>query len=267
VQGVIHVASDVSFSPDPNIVIPIAVNLATAALKAAARSSSVKRFILTSSAVAASAYAPNTPRKVTSASWSTGYIEEAKKPGPYGPERGLDTYGASKALAEKAVWEWVAENKGNGGLVVNTVLPDFNLGLPISAEHQGWPSSVGMAVALFNGDIKNGRLTPPQHFIAVQDTALLHVATLLHPDVKNERIFGFAEPKTANDILRILKELYPQREFAEEDPSEGEDLVEVVEKERAEELLGWVAGGKKWTILRESVKEVGDYLIEHEKST
>jgi nucleoside-diphosphate-sugar epimerase len=268
VQGVIHVASDVSFTPDPNIVVPIAVNLATAALKAAAaaHSSSVQRFILTSSAAAASAYAPNIPRTVTSSSWSTSYMAEAKKPGPYGPERGLSSYGASKALAEKAIWEWVAGNKGKSPLVVNTVLPDFNLGLPISPENQGWPSTAGMAVALFNGDVKNGRLTPPQHFVAVQDTALLHVAALLHPNVRNQRIFGLAEPKNANDILRILKELYPQRSFAEEDPDEGQDLVKVVEKDRAEELLVWIAG-KKWTSLRDSVKEVGDYLIAHEKSS
>ncbi|KAK6002548.1 hypothetical protein QM012_001298 [Aureobasidium pullulans] len=264
VSGVAHVASDVSFSPDPNVVIPIAVNLATTALKAAAKASSVRRFVLTSSSTAASVCVPNVPRTITASSWSDGFIEQARKPGPYTPDRGLSTYGASKALAEQAVLNWAKENTSRG-LVVNTVLPDFNLGLPISPENQGWPSSVHFAVALFNGDVQTGRMLPPQCFIAVQDTALLHVAALLHPDVKNERIFGFAEPKNANSILRTYKELYPNRKFAEEDPEEGEDLGVVEQKDRAEELLKWIAG-KEWTRMKESCKEVGDYLIEHEKT-
>ncbi|CAD0096926.1 unnamed protein product [Aureobasidium mustum] len=171
-------ASDVSFSPDPNVVIPIAVNLATTALKAAAKASSVQRFVLTSSSAAASVCVPNTPRTITASSWADGSIEQARQPGPYTPDRGMSTYGASKALAEQAIWNWAKENKSRD-LVVNTVLPDFNLGLPISPEHQGWPSS---------------------------------------------RIFGYAEPKNANGILRRYKELYPNREFADEDPEEGEDL-------------------------------------------
>ncbi|KAI4723289.1 aldehyde reductase II [Aureobasidium sp. EXF-10727] len=260
VSGVIHVASDVSFSPDPNIVIPIAVNLATTALKAAARTPSVQRFVLTSSAVAASAYAANTPRTVTASSWSDSYIAEAKQPGPYTPDRGLSTYGASKALAEQAIWEWSKQN-ASSNLTVNTVLPDFNLGLPVSPEHQGWPSSAGFAVALFNGDVATGRMLPPQYYIAVQDTALLHIAALLHPSVQSQRVFGFAEPKTANAILKGFKELYPDREFADEDPEEGEDLAVIEEKDAAEELLRWVAG-KGWTRMRESLKEIGDYLIE-----
>ncbi|CAD0114751.1 unnamed protein product, partial [Aureobasidium uvarum] len=257
-------ASDVSFSPDPNIVIPIAVNLATTALKAAARTPSVERFVLTSSAVAASAYAANTPRTVTATSWSQTYITEAKQPGPYTPDRGISTYGASKALAEQAIWEWSKQNTASN-MTINTVLPDLNLGLPVSAEHQGWPSSTGFAVALFNGDIATGRMLPPQYYIAVQDTALLHIAALLHPAVKSQRVFGFAEPKNANAILKVFKELYPNREFADEDPEEGEDLAVIEEKDNAEELLRWVAG-KEWTRMRESLKEIGDYLVEHEKS-
>ena len=31
-------------------------------------------------------------------------------------------------------------------------------------------------------------------YIDVQDTARLHVAAVINPDVQNERIFGFADP-------------------------------------------------------------------------
>lgn len=94
---------------------------------------------------------------------------------------------------------------------------------------------------------------------------MLHIAALLHPDVKNERIFGFAEPKSANTILKMYKELYPSREFADQDPEEEEDDSVVEEKDRAEELLKWLTG-KEWTRMKDSLKEVGDYLVEHEKA-
>lgn len=61
-----------------------------------------------------------------------------------------------------------------------------------------------------------------------------------------------------------MRELYPERTFLEDLEGEGVDLVTVVEGERAETLLRWVKGSG-WTSLRESLKEVGDYLVEHEE--
>lgn len=52
-------ASDVSLNPDPNIVIPIAVGGVINVFKAASKSGSVKRVVLTSSSSAAIIPKPN----------------------------------------------------------------------------------------------------------------------------------------------------------------------------------------------------------------
>lgn len=200
---------------------------------------------------------------MTATSWCDAWIAESRQPGPYGPERGLSTYAASKALAEQTIWKWAQDNK-DGGMTVNTVLPDYNAGLPVSPEHQGWPSTAGISKALFDGNAQMGRAIPPQHFVAVGDVARLHVAALLRPDVVSERVFAYAEPKNSNVVLAIFRELYPDRKFIEDDPNEGRDLAVIEQKDRAEELLRWVAG-KGWTGMKESFKEMGDYWIEHEK--
>lgn len=49
VDSVIHVASDVAFSPDPNQVVPAVIGMTLQVLRAAAKETSVKRFTLTSS--------------------------------------------------------------------------------------------------------------------------------------------------------------------------------------------------------------------------
>ncbi|THC91937.1 hypothetical protein EYZ11_008592 [Aspergillus tanneri] len=51
--GVLHVASDMSYNPDPNVVIPNVVAATLNVLAAAARAPSVKRVVLTSSVLAA----------------------------------------------------------------------------------------------------------------------------------------------------------------------------------------------------------------------
>ena len=52
VSGVVHVATDVSFSTDTKVVIDGAVGGTIAALRASAATPSVKRFVLTSSRIA-----------------------------------------------------------------------------------------------------------------------------------------------------------------------------------------------------------------------
>lgn len=64
-----------------------------------------------------------------------------------------------------------------------------------------------------------------EFFIDVNDTALIHVGALLHPDVKNERLFAFAEPQNWNTVIDTLKKLYPQQKFSDGLPGLGQDLT------------------------------------------
>ena len=85
------------------------------------------------------------------------------------------------------------------------------------------------------------------------DTARLHVAALVDPEVENERILTFAHPSNCNDILACLRKLYPNKDFPNniEDNSRG---LSKLDNRRGEELL------KKferpgWTGLEESIHE------------
>lgn len=98
-----------------------------------------------------------------------------------------------------------------------------------------------------------------EYFVDVEDTALLHVAAAIHPGIKSERIFAFAEPVNGDGILTILRQLYPDRIFPLDFQSE-KDLSNVMPRERAEALLRDM-GKSGWTSLKESIKKNTENLI------
>jgi nucleoside-diphosphate-sugar epimerase len=111
-----------SFDPDPNKVIPPAVEFAVNALEAAYKEPSVKRFVFTSSSAAAVISSPDIPAaNITEDTWSDFIVDAAWADPPYTPERGFVTYAASKNQAEKAVWKFHKENRHKRpDLTVNT---------------------------------------------------------------------------------------------------------------------------------------------------
>ena len=141
------------------------------------------------------------------------------------------------------------------GSVLNCILPNCNMGLVLDPKHQGTPSTVGWLHALWNNfegqeDLK---FNPPQYYVNVQDNARVHVAALIFPDVKSERLFTFAYPFTWNDLLAVYRKLHPEREFFDDIPDLGKDLSKVA-NERAEELLKRM-GRLGWASLEVSVED------------
>jgi nucleoside-diphosphate-sugar epimerase len=239
------------------VVIPAALGLTKAALEASAKTPSLKRFVQTSSSSAAAFGRVNETYDLTPETWNDSAVAESEKPGPYGAERAVSNYAASKTLQEKSLWKYMEEKKPN--FVANAVLPDFNVGKIINVEKQGYPSSAGLIKAAFEGNMEYALLVGPQHGIDVQDCALLHVAALLSPDAKSERIFGYAYPKNWTTTIQHFRELYPERSFVDAPKDEAEDKANVTAKPRAEELLKWISG-KGWTSYRDSIKLVTDTL-------
>lgn len=124
VSAFIHVATVVNLSPDPNQVIPFAIDGAVNAIKSAYKESSVKRFVLTSSTAT---LLPVSPEKrqdglvITPDTWSEDAIELAWAPPPYTPEHSLPVYAVSKIEQERAIWKFYEENKNKRpDMVVNT---------------------------------------------------------------------------------------------------------------------------------------------------
>ncbi|KAJ0382944.1 hypothetical protein COL922a_011482, partial [Colletotrichum nupharicola] len=90
------------------------------------------------------------------------------------------------------------------------------------------------------------------YFIDVQDDGLLHVAGAVLPDVKGERIFGFAEPFNYDQILGILRKQNPGRNF-HDNYAAGEYPFVVKPIGRAEEFLRRLKGSG-WTSLEDSLR-------------
>jgi nucleoside-diphosphate-sugar epimerase len=257
--GFAHVATPVMQSFDPNEGVPTVVDGTLNALRAAAKEDSLKRVVLTSSSTAAASPQPNKVFIMDENTWNDSAVKAAWAPPPYeGLQRRLDVYSASKTQGEQAAWKYVKEE--NPGFVLNTVLPNANMGNILSIEHQGYPSTAGWIKALWNGFEGNKDLAfnPPQYYINVQDNARVHVAALIFDDVKSERLFAFAYPYTWNDILAVFRKLYPQRKFIDDMSDLGQDLSKVANG-RAEELVKRL-GRPGWTSLEESVKAIADTL-------
>ncbi|KAL8788941.1 MAG: hypothetical protein Q9195_007057 [Heterodermia aff. obscurata] len=249
VSGVVHVASVLSFDSDPNKVIPQSIAGAVNALEAAAKTPSVKRFVYTSSSSAITAPKPNEKFEVKTENWNTEDVETAWKPPPYEPTRNWAVYGASKVQSEQAVWKFAKEKKPD--FVVNSVLPNFNMG-EILSEKQ--PASTGAAVkALYYGGLDKVQIIPPQWMVDVKDTARIHVSALIDANIENERILAYAHPFNWNDVLACLRTLYPDRTFNEDLPHAARDLS-IVDNSRGAELLR-AHGREDWTSLEESVRE------------
>ncbi|KAI0966747.1 aldehyde reductase [Xylaria arbuscula] len=235
VSAVCHTATNFTFSPDPNEVIPDSIKGTLNAMEAAAKEPTVKRFVLCSSSYSAIFPKPNLYVKVDADTWneeSIATVSDAKP--PYPPELAFPVYAASKALSEKEAWKFAAEKKP--GFVLNTVLPTAIFGGSLDPVGQGYASSSSRIVDLFKGDKGPVAQLPAQYFVDVQDAALLHVAAAIHPDIQSERVFAFAEAANGNAIVGALRKLYPDRTFPPDFQSD-EDLSEIVPSKRAAALL------------------------------
>lgn len=169
-------ASVVNFGFDPNDVVTPAVALARASLAAAAATPSVKRLVHTSSSSAAPFGASPAPFDLHPDQYNESAVAEAWAPPPYGPDRIMSVYAASKVQQEQEVWRFVEAQKPH--FVVNTVLPDFVNGKILSVEEQGYPSSISALKAIWQGNLEFASILPPQYEIDAEDAGMLHVAAM-----------------------------------------------------------------------------------------
>jgi nucleoside-diphosphate-sugar epimerase len=113
VAGLVHTASILTFSSDPNEVVTPVVKASLNIIKAAANFPGIKRVVYTSSSMAAASPFPDKEFVVDAKTWNESSVEVAWKPPPYEPSRGFDVYGASKTQAEQALWKFMEEEKPN----------------------------------------------------------------------------------------------------------------------------------------------------------
>ena len=223
-SGVVHIAADLSFSPDPNAVIPFVVKSVNVLLNAAAKEPTIKRVVYTSSSIAASALPPDPKSHIDASSWNLAAVEAAWKPPPYEPSRAVAVYAASKLEGEKACWNFVKSDQCS--FVLNTVLPHTTWGQIFDRRQSA--STAGWVRNLWDGQgAEVGRIgiIPARWFVNVKDVALLHVAALTEDDVRNERLLASASAFNDNDLLRLLRILGPDRNFPDDLEDDSKDTV------------------------------------------
>ncbi|KEY68568.1 hypothetical protein S7711_05757 [Stachybotrys chartarum IBT 7711] len=253
-SAVLSVASDVSFSSNPNEVITPAIQIAVSALKAAYSERSVKRFVqCSSSAAVVQGIKPgDTPVTTTNDTWNEAAVASAWQE-PYRPEKGPDVYSASKTQQEQAIWKYHKEHKHERpDLVVNTVLPNMVFGKSLDKEKFGYPSTTGMLATLFTGEASPFfQMLRGQYYVNVGDVARLFVAGATFPDVQDERIFAFGGVWSVNKTLEVLRRNFPGKQFAD-DYAKDEVWHNIPQRERAEELLKRL-GQPGWRSLEQTV--------------
>lgn len=252
VQGIVHVANDLSFGSDPNEIITPMLRGLNGLLASAAQEPSVQRVVLTSSAIACMSPQPGKVIKIDQNSWNDESIERAWAPPPYEAERCWDVYAALKTSTERAFWQFVKEHKP--GFVANAVLPDFIVGPIVHAKQNG---STGRWVKEFFDDpvnyFKPLQTFVPRYFVDATDAALLHIAGLAHEDVQNERLLAYSAPFNFNSWLNAFRKIDSEKPWPADDPEQVQDCS-IVDTARSKEILRR-SGREDFTSFFDSVQD------------
>lgn len=234
VQGLAHVASDVSLGTEWDQVVTKAVQGTLAVLKMANSTKSVRRVVVTSSSVTVGIPSYDKAQHLTSKMWFDDAIAQAKA-NPHG----IILYRASKLESEKALWSFFQTDKPKFAL--STILPDTTLG----SEVPGASSSSTNAVltAMVKGDTQKIKIFGgSQHFINVSNVAQLHVEALTNESVKNERILAFHSAFSIHTLIEAVLLIKPDAPLASTDWHSAPDLDQIdlttVDNSRMYELLG-----------------------------
>ena len=195
VDVLMHTASPFPLGqPDnPDDLIRPAVEGTLRALTAAQKAG-VNRVILTSSNVAIM-WSP-LPAGDTS-------YDETNWTNPDDP--GLEAYAKSKTLAEKAAWDFVANEAPD--MQLTTVNPGFVLGAPLDAN---FGTSIAVIERILRG---KDPMLPDIGFTTVDvlDVAEMHVTVIDRPETFGQRIMTVDKFLKFTDLAKAIKAAYPKR--------------------------------------------------------
>ncbi len=240
---VYHVASPMIRSEDPDELL-VPARDGTIRVLRAARDAGARRVVLTSS-FAAVGYTPKPGAEYT----------EDDRTDPDTP--GLAAYPRSKAIAERAAWDFMKEQGGGTELVM--VNPTFILGPTLTTEIR---SSLQLTKMMLDGTMP---VVPRQRFgvADVRDVADLEVLAMAAPEAAGRRFLALADGPTISFLrmAEILRDwLGPQAERAPVEEAPGAEPPElVIHNDRAKQVLGWRPRPAETTIVEtaESLRDLG----------
>lgn len=193
----IHTASPFPLAEpkDPQEIIRPAVD-GTLRAMTAARAAGIGRVILTSSN-AAIYKDPTKPKEAAS--------DERNWTSPESPSVGA--YEASKTLAERAAWDFVADNPD---IALTTINPGAVFGPAMDAR---FGTSLELVERMMSG---KDPLAPPMELplVDVRDVAMMHVAAIDLDAAKGERFSATSDTLRFVEMCRILKDWDPSLKTA-----------------------------------------------------
>ncbi|KAF7377595.1 NAD(P)-binding protein [Mycena sanguinolenta] len=252
VAGILHIATDTSFSTAYEVVVGGVVQSTLVLMKAAAKVPSVKSFVLTSSRIAV--FAPSYEDGDISPKldqWSDHFVTMAKQAPEDDPMKSVFVYAASKVEGEHAAWDYY--NSAHPSYAFNTVLPDLVFG-PVFNPAPGHYSGHGNLNALFLSEpepVVLNFLKPACFAVDVRDVASIHLAVLLSMQTEGKRLWAAAHTFEVNDLLRIWREEFPDRTFVEDFklPPNPKITLELAESEK----LLTEFEGRTWLPFKETI--------------
>jgi dihydroflavonol-4-reductase len=218
----------------------------------AAAAHGVKRVVLTSSS-GAIVYGKDKDKRsglYTEKDWTT--IENKQDTTPYF---------RSKAIAERAAWDFIAQDKS--GLELVTICPCAILGPVLEKDYS---PSVNMVIKTMDG---SSPALPDIGFdsIDVRSVADMHVRAMEVPEAKGERFICSAGFLSFKEIAHTLREAYPKKRiptmvlphfairlFSYIEPTLKPILIDLgvercLDHTKAEKILGWKPINNKEAIL------------------
>ncbi len=245
VEEVHHVASPIpsAHPTDPDELI-VPARQGTVRVLKAARDAGARRVVLTSS-FAAVGYSPKAIRDYTEEDWT-----EPDTPG-------LAPYPRSKAVAERAAWDFIEAEGGDTQLVVMN--PTFIAGPSLVPALR---SSLTAFKAIIEGTMP---ALPRQRFgvVDVRDVADAHITAMATPAAAGKRYLLLADGPTITwlRLAQILRDhLGPTGEHVTMDEGPGEDPAPLtIHNDRAKQELGWQPRPAETTIVEtaDSLYELG----------
>ncbi len=245
VEEVHHVASPIpSVQPkDPDELI-VPARQGTVRVLKAARDAGARRVVLTSS-FAAVGYSPKAVRDYTEEDWTD----------PDTP--GLQPYPRSKAIAERAAWDFIGTEGGDTQLVV--VNPTFIAGPSLVPAVR---STLSYFKAIIEGTMP---ALPRQRFgvVDVRDVADAQITAMATTAAAGKRYLLLADGPTITwlGLARILRDhLGPAGEHVTTEEAPGEDPTPLtIHNDRAKQELGWCPRPAETTIVEtaESLRDLG----------
>ena len=185
-------------------------------LNSIAKCPSVRRLVLTSSMSAA---APRPEPAIKDEShWSDDVGQLSRS----------NYYGCLKTRQERLCHEWTkSQNEQGRSIKFSAICPTMILGPPVGFGQEGYTYKPSGTMRSLYRWITGGRTTAPNDsmsFIHVVDCAAMHVAAMENEDASG-RYFSLVESLHWNDLLHILKELFPDIALEEKFMYEGSDIV------------------------------------------